>query len=393
MIKSLNKFKYMLLYCSILVGFNNQGYSQNITLTGNIFEYATYYINSFDLSTGATNVQIFRYQLTSDEFPTDIKINFRASMISPTLGINSEQTIIEIQTNTFTLNAPMLLDNRDISSETTVIYDQANPPNTIELSGQVIESLDPMQADAILQSVMTTGKIADGEYTFSIQVLSDNDQVLASDSKTINIQSPVSITLESPAGSLADTLDNTIYTNFPIFQWFSQPCNGCESYIRISHFNPSQHNSPEDAIEDQRVLPFDQSEDWSLLDAPNSFQYPLTGAYPLEPGNVYCWQVMIKMPTTSGFEEMLSNISVFKIGISGEIENSSMISNPFLLALKNTLGDDQFNALFGPGNDLQGFIPTGQLEVNGVSVDESSINYLLSQIQSDALKIRSVTIE
>ena len=393
MIKSLNKFKYMFLYCSIFVGFVNQGYSQNITLTGNIFEYATYYINSFDFSTGATNVQIFRYQLTSNEFPTDIKINFRASMISPTLGINSDQTIIEIQTNTFTLNAPMLLDNRDISSETTIIYDQANPPNTIELSGQVTESLDPMQADAILQSVMTTGKIADGEYTFSIQVLSDNDQILASDSKTINIQSPVSITLESPAGALADTLDNTIYTNFPIFQWFSQPCNGCESYIRISHFNPSQHNSPEDAIEDQRVLPFDQSEDWFLLNAPNSFQYPLTGAYPLEPGNVYCWQVMIKMPTTSGFEEMVSNISAFKIGISGEMENSSMISNPFLLALKNTLGDDQFNALFGPGNDLQGFIPTGQLEINDVSVDESSINYLLGQIQSDALKIRSVTIE
>jgi hypothetical protein len=90
---------------------------------------------------------------------------------------------------------------------------------------------------------------------------------------------------------------------------------------------------------------------------------------------------------------MVSNISAFKIGISGEMENSSMISNPFLLALKNTLGDDQFNALFGPGNDLQGFIPTGQLEVNGVTVDESSINYLLGQIQSDALKIRSVTIE
>ena len=186
-----------------MLSLNSQTYGQNITLTGNIFEYATYYINSFDLSTGATNVQIFRYQLTSDEFPVDIKINFRSSMISPTLGINSDQTIIEIQTNTFTLNAPMLLDNRDISSETTVIYDQANPPNTIELSGQVIESLDPMQAEAILQSVMSTGKIADGEYTFSIQILSDNDQILASDSKTINIQSPVSITLESPAGALS----------------------------------------------------------------------------------------------------------------------------------------------------------------------------------------------
>ena len=105
---------------------------------------------------------------------------------------------------------------------------------------------------------MTTGKIADGEYIFSVQILSNEDQILAADAKTIIIQSPVSITLESPAGSLPDTTDNTIYTNFPIFQWFSQPCNGCETYIRIAQYNQQQHNSPEDAIEDQRVLPFDQ---------------------------------------------------------------------------------------------------------------------------------------
>ena len=75
--------------------------SQNITLEGNIYEYATYYVNSFDLSTGATNVQIFRYQLTSSQYPIEVKINFRASMVSHTLGINSEQTIIEIQTDPF----------------------------------------------------------------------------------------------------------------------------------------------------------------------------------------------------------------------------------------------------------------------------------------------------
>ena len=368
-------------------------FSQDITLTGNIFEYATYYVNSFDLSTGATSVQIFRYQLTSSQYPVEVKVNFKASMVSPSLGINSEQTIIEIQTAPIILNAPLLLDNRDISSETSVIYDQASPPNSIELKGSVIESLDPMQADAILQSVMTTGKIADGDYTFSIQILSIDDQVFASDAKTINIQSPVSITLESPAGALLDTTDNTIYTNFPIFQWFSQPCNGCETYIRIAQFNQQQHNSPEDAIEDQRVLPFDQGENWYLLSSVNSFQYPLTGAYPLEEGNVYCWQIMIKMPTTSGFEEMTSSISSFKIGVSGEINNSSMISNPFLTALKNTLGDDQYNALFGSGNELQGFIPTGQMEINGVSVDVSSVNYILNQIQSNSLQIRSVTVE
>ena len=41
--------------------------------------------------------------------------------------------------------------------------------------------------------------------------------------------------------------------------------------------------------------------------------------------------------------------------------------------MKNTIGDDQYNALFGPGNDLQGYIPTGQMEINGVSVDQAVI--------------------
>ena len=61
---------------------------QSIDLNGEIFEYATYYVNSFDLSTGATNVQIFRYQLSSNEYPVSVKVHFIASMLSPTLGIN-----------------------------------------------------------------------------------------------------------------------------------------------------------------------------------------------------------------------------------------------------------------------------------------------------------------
>ena len=350
-------------------------------------------MNSFDLSTGATNVQIFRYQLSSDEYPITVKIRFRASMLSPALGINNEQTIIEIETNPFELQAPVILDNRDISSETALIYDMDNPPNSIELTGRVVDRLDPSQADAILQSVMTTGKIADGEYTFEVQILSENDQVLASDSKTILVQSPVSISLESPAGILSDTLDNVIYTTFPIFQWFSQPCSGCNTYIRVARYNSEVHSSLEDAIEDQRVLPFDQTEDWHLIDNINSYQYPFSGAYPLEEGKVYCWQVMMTMPTTSGSEEMPSSIAAFKIGVAGNLETPDMISNPLLMALQQALGDDQFNALFGSGNELQGYNPTGQLEINGINVDESVVNYLLNQIMSNTYQIQSIAVE
>ena len=366
---------------------------QSVDLSGEIFEYATYYVNNFDLSTGATNVQIFRYQLSSSEYPIQVKVLFKASVLAPTIGINTEQTIIEVQTDVFDLQAPIILDNRDISSETSIIYDMDSPPNSISLSGQVIERLDPSQADAILQSIITTGKIADGEYTFLVNILSEDDQILASDSKTILVQSPVSITLESPAGALSDTLDNVIYTTFPIFQWFSQMCNGCKTYIRVAPFNFELHSSMEDAMEDQRVLPFDQTEEWYEIDNVNSFQYPFSGAYPLEEGSVYCWQVMNTMPTTSGIEEMTSTIAAFKIGESGNVEMQDMTSNPLLMALRQALGDDQFNAYFGSGNDLQGFNPTGQVEVNGVTVDESNINYLLNQISSNAIQIQSISVE
>ena len=366
---------------------------QSIDLNGEIFEYATYYVNNFDLNTGATNVQIFRYQLSSSQYPIRVKVLFKASVISPTIGINSEQTIIEVLTDVFDLQAPVIIDNRDISSETSVIYDMDSPPNTIELTGQVNERLDPTQADAILQSIITTGRIADGEYTFLVNILSDNNQILASDSKTILVQSPVSITLESPAGALSDTLDNVVYNTFPIFQWFSQMCNGCNTFIRVAPFNSELHSSMEDAMEDQRVLPFDQTEEWYEIDNVNSFQYPFSGAYPLEEGSVYCWQVMNTMPTTSGTEEMTSTIAAFKIGESGNIEMQEMTSSPLLMSLKQALGDDQFNAYFGSGNELQGFNPTGQVEVNGVTVDESSLNYILNQISSNAIQIQSISVE
>ena len=386
----INIFITLFLISSI----KSQTDSPNVTLQGEIFEYATYYINSFDMNTGSTNVQIFRYTLSSvDTGFQEVKVHFKASMISPSLGIENNQTIIEVQTDPFRFKNGILLDNRFISSETTIIYDMDSPPNSIDLKGQVLDRLDPSQAEVIMQSVMTTGKIADGEYTFEVNILSASDQVLQSDSKTILVQSPVAISLESPAGTLSDTLDNTVYTTFPIFQWFSQICNGCNTFIRVAQFNSQTHSSMEDAMEDQRVLPFDQTVDWYQIDNINSFQYPFSGAYPLEEGNVYCWQVMITMPTTSGSEEMVSTIASFKIGEPGNIESNEMMSNPLLMALQQLLGDEQYNTLFGSGSELQGFNPTGQVDVNGITVDESTINNLLNQIMNNNYQIQSVTVD
>jgi hypothetical protein len=90
---------------------------------------------------------------------------------------------------------------------------------------------------------------------------------------------------------------------------------------------------------------------------------------------------------------MPSSIAAFKIGVAGNVETPDMISNPLLMALQQALGDDQFNALFGSGNELQGYNPTGQLEINGINVDESVVNYLLNQIMSNTYQIQSIAVE
>jgi hypothetical protein len=389
--------KKSIIFFALLVLFKSgiQSQSLNIDVQGEIYEYATYYVSSFDVATGATNVQIFNYSLTSNIYPVYIKIRFKATIVSPGLGINNAATIVEVETDPFQIQDGLYLDNRDLSSERTFIND--NSGNQIELQGQLIDVLDPGLSEAIMQTILTSGKLSDGQYTFSVMVyggLTENDLSLVfDDSKTFVIQSQVPITLESPGGALSDTTDNLLYTNFPIFQWSSgPPCTGFETYIRVAQFDSDVHSGLEDAIEDQRVLPSNQNEDWELIDNVNSFQYPFSGAYPLEAGNVYCWQIRITLPTTSGTKDMFSPIYAFKIGQAGNIETTSAITDPLLMMLQQAI-PDKFNSYFGSGMALEGYVPSGQIEINGVTVDQSVINNLLQQIMSQNYQINSVQVE
>ncbi|OUW78255.1 MAG: hypothetical protein CBD77_04510 [bacterium TMED217] len=395
--KQIMYFKKSITIFAIIISIVSslQSQSLDVDVQGEIYEYATYYVSSFDVGTGGTNVQIFNYSIESNIYPIYLKIRFRASIISPGLGINNEATIVEVETDPFIIQDDLYLDNRDLSSELTYVSD--NSGNQIELQGQLIDVLDPALSEAIMQTILTSGKLSDGQYTFSVSIFAgvneNNLSMVFDDSKTFVIQSQVPITLEYPGGALSDTTDNLLYTSFPIFQWSSgPPCAGCETYIRVAQFNSDIHSGLEDAIQDQRVLPSNQSEDWWQIDNVNSFQYPFSGAYPLDAGNIYCWQVRITLPTTAGSEDMFSPISAFKIGQAGTIETNSVITDPLLMMLQQAI-PNEFNNYFGQGKSLEGFIPNGQIEVNGVNVDQSVITNLLQQIMSQNYQIKSVQVE
>ena len=89
---------------------------------------------------------------------------------------------------------------------------------------------------------------------------------------------------------------------------------------------------------------------------------------------------------------MISPIFAFKIGQAGTIETSNIVSNPLLMTLQQSL-PDQFNNYFGSGRELEGFLPSGQIEINGVTVGPSVVNNLLQQIMNQDYQIQSVVVE
>ena len=370
--------------------------AQNVTLTGTIYDYATYYVSSFDPQTGASDFQLFRYTLSSDSYPVWVKVTFRATMVSPALGIDTEATILDLYTSPFQLDNDIILDNRDLSTTTTQLNDVTGAP--IDLSIFIQDVIDVADLNAMLSSIMTTGRLADGNYTFQFGVASgSNKGAVESASPTfetriITVESPSSINLEYPGGSLSDTSSTGIFTTYPLLVWSSSGCNTCASFVRVAEFNPSVHSSMDEAIQDERRLPFDQVQEWESIGIVNSYQYPLSGSLPLEYGKVYVWQVKHELTTTAGSDELLSSIYAFRIQDLGS-GSASTSYHPVVQILQQVLSEDQFNSLFGSSAVLDGFSPSGTYRINGDSDDLSAAISLLNQITNGTASITNVEVQ
>ena len=370
--------------------------AQNVTLTGTIYDYATYYVSSFDPQTGASDFQLFRYTLSSDSYPVWVKVTFRATMVSPALGIDTEATILDLYTSPFQLDNDIILDNRDLSTTTTQLRDVTGAP--IDLSVYIQDVIDVADLNAMLSSIMTTGRLADGNYTFQFGVASgSNKGAVESASPTfetriITVESPSAINLEYPGGALSDTSSTGIFTTYPLLVWSSSGCNTCASFIRVAEFNPSVHSSMDEAIQDERRLPFDQVQEWESIGIVNSYLYPLSGSLPLEYGKVYVWQVKHELTTTAGSDELLSPIYAFRIQDVGSGSTSTSY-HPIVQILQQVLSEDQFNSLFGSSAVLDGFSPSGTYRINGDSDDLSAAISLLNQITNGTASITNVEVQ
>ena len=366
------------------------------TLDGQFFEYTSYYLSNFNVNTGESDVPLFRYRIHSDSYPIYTKIWFRASLLSPSLGLDNRETLTEIESNVFQMMDDIIIDNRNFSSNTSSLLDEANPPNIVNVMIRTLDSINPSNFESVTSAIMASGKLPDGEYRFELKLysgLSEFDVLLTSqDSKSIIVESPSGINLESPGGVLSDTLFNSIYTTYPVFNWNKGNCNNCNTYIRLAEFKKEYHSSLDEALRDERMLPFNQADEWFKLSDISTFQYPTSDARPLEYGKIYVWQVKAEISTTNGYEDELSSIYAFKISNpseSAKVKTQNINQQNLIKAL----GEDQYNALFGVDGPLAGYSITNKIILNNSNINQTILNQILTNLAKNELSINSISIQ
>lgn len=393
------KILIFLTFCLI----NSNLSAQNVKLIPEpgFVPYSTYYLSSIDLSTGSSDVEFFNFRLSEesgDYLSEEIwaSIQFEVSMISPALGISNPTTIISMESDEFQMFADIRISNTYLSTQTSSLFDMSVPPKQIPLSMKINKMIDFGKFQELLSAVITTGKLADGNYTFRVTIksgLKGNLSITDDIMETVQVTSSTSLNLISPGGELADSLQNIIFSPYPIFQWDTNPCQGCESFIRVAKFDPNLHSSINEAINDITVLPVNQSENWKSAGFATNYQYPFTDAIDLEPGSIYVWQVQKKLPTTEGIEAFTSPIFAFKLVNFENTSSQFQPLHPVLQQLKDVLGEQQFQSYFGPDSELIEFEPNGTYQIDGIEVSVDEIIKLMNEFNNGSKDLINITVE
>jgi len=343
-----------------------------------------------DINTGESNMPIFLSELSRESDAPDsigVDIEFEIIIDSDALGVDYE-TLVKVETTQpLILSAPIHLSNMDLNLTTDQIFDDQGNPVALHLD--ITEQLDMEQAEQMFSAIVQTGQLPDGVYTFRVVATSENgEQIVKED--VLNISNPASLQLVSPGGILSDTTINEVYTSYPVLQWESDPCNyidpmtgesGCEYFIRVAEFKSQEHSSMDQAIESVTRLPLDQSLGFEPVGfGVTTFQYPTDGG-DLEAGKIYVWQVRKDLTTTSGTEQLLSDIMSFKVKdfTSPESDDTGADdTTPAGIVLRSLIGDDLADRIFGAGGQAAGMSANGNITLNSETIDVSVAQALLS---------------
>jgi hypothetical protein len=212
------------------------------------------------------------------------------------------------------------------------------------------------------------------------QNTNENGRVdLASVTAEIGGGVPVSESVDFFLRTPGDVTDaNVEITNpYPQFSWEGE--QGIE--YRLLVVKGSDTDSPESLLQSARssAPPADggsllQYENLDVKVVGESFQYPSSGAQPLEPGQTYYWQLSTSIQSGVNFEERTSEIWSFKLSEPETTDAPIIITEETKKAIINLIGNGRFENLISSGYTMQSF------ELDGVTYSGNQASIILAEL-------------
>ena len=403
-----SKMKYsIILLFIIFVNLDGQ-----VTLTRNYFyDLQAYHLQDFNLENASQNPNFFSYTLSYhslDNVPANLIIEMQMTATLPAFGLQNT-TLFSVRSKVFPFLGTVNINSLDLDNNLeTIAYE--NSDEKVDFHGSESEEfISEADFNIIRNNVLATGDLPIGQYVFHIKVFKEHELV-ESDQKIITISSPNNLELIEPGGELSDIPE--INTTYPIFRWDSESitydekyCNNCGIYIRVSEYEMGKHSSLQNAIYDKASLPFPDNGGFKkivsipidgnldLYKTINNFIYPQNGVRNLEKGKYYVWQVKKIFPSTSGSEEIVSEIFIFKIRA---VEEQSVVVkdedteeiNKFISQITND--QELLDSFF---EEIKGFKFSGEILLGNKTIEMDELKNILGKISTEDYKLQSIIIK
>jgi len=170
-------------------------------------------------------------------------------------------------------------------------------------------------SDELIEAIPGNGTLPPGIYECNLFVYGKNNELVAKTETAFYLPEPTSaIDLVGPGTSVGSSPD-ILYSGTPYFEWF---CNSDRYDFSLYEVRKDQF-SAEDITNN---LPVFEMKDI----VGNSFLYP-NYAEQLKVGRTYAWQIVTKIPTSAGLNEIYSEVFWFNFDKINDFElNNEIIS-------------------------------------------------------------------
>jgi len=378
-------------FLAIFLIFGTKGFSQDIAIRFQIMDnlqLQTLYLSDLDfLQQGlqGTSEQIFKIIVDA---PGDLDYTLNKYYENCQIIVlmrKDDQLLASFESNRFKIPQrayPYEITN-DILMNGQYDFEGAGPESQVEIVNSEIymDKIENLRND-----ILSSGKLPIGNYSIEIQIsyhyetaVNPNNVSLTFPFTFITATNPSFIQLMSPGSSAGGGLPQSVYSEFPVFQWTG---NG-EEFQVIVFEKRSQSQTIDDVINSR--------ENWKSEPSPvQSIIYPQSGeALPLEFGKTYYWMVKMFIQTSSGVEEINSEVWQFNlVDPANQSDQQAMMSTNDILDFLRDLIGSRADEISKSLEDYQ----VSTIKINGTEITIQELYNLLNSYRGHKVEVQDIIL-